>query len=176
MMEEPMSFMSNAEPISMEGDDAIYNMGDEAEAASSMSPILKEASASVAGGDGDGDDDDADDDDSELTRLKRECAAMVHTLENLQTEEASLKAQNKILAREAIICGYRGTLLMAPAKRRKLAAAAASVSVSVSASTTNKISNIKAAIGSPVIHTTLAKSTAGESSPSSPIKEMQMSP
>eukprot|EP00978_Attheya_sp_CCMP212_P016522 scaffold43359_cov58-Attheya_sp.AAC.3 len=164
-MEEPVSFMSNAEPISMEGDDAIYNMGDEA-AASSMSPILKEASAA----------DDGDGDDSELTRLKSECAAMVHTLENLQKEEASLKAQNKILAREAIICGYRGTLLMAPAKRRKLAAAAAS-SVSVSASTTDKKSKIKVkAVGSPAMHTTLAKSTAGESSSSSPIKEMQMSP
>jgi hypothetical protein len=57
---------------------------------------------------------------------------------------------------------------MAPAKRRKLAAAAASASAS-----TDKKSRVKA-VGSPA--TTLTKVMAGETSPSSPIKDMTMSP
>jgi hypothetical protein len=60
-----------------------------------------------------------DDDDDELDRLEQECMAMVSLLKQLEKEELELLQQNKILAREALLCGYQPHLLETPAPKRR---------------------------------------------------------
>jgi hypothetical protein len=46
---------------------------------------------------------------------------MIRLLKNLEAQERSLYAQNEILAREALMCGFEPHLLEPPApKRRKM--------------------------------------------------------
>mmetsp|Transcript_25225 Transcript_25225/g.37255 ORF Transcript_25225/g.37255 Transcript_25225/m.37255 type:complete len:80 (-) Transcript_25225:117-356(-) len=60
--------------------------------------------------------------DDELERLQRECASMVALLKQLEKEELELNQQNKILAREAVLCGYQSHLIEpTPPKRRRTA-------------------------------------------------------
>mmetsp|Transcript_15775 Transcript_15775/g.23900 ORF Transcript_15775/g.23900 Transcript_15775/m.23900 type:complete len:81 (+) Transcript_15775:156-398(+) len=62
--------------------------------------------------------------DDELERLQRECASMVTLLKQLEKEEFELNQQNKILAREAVLCGYQSHLIEPnPPKRRRSTAA-----------------------------------------------------
>ena len=69
----------------------------------------------------DDDDDDNDDEDSIVERLERECMAMILYIRQLEREELELLQQAKILAREALLCGYQPHLLETPApKRRRL--------------------------------------------------------
>jgi hypothetical protein len=57
----------------------------------------------------------------ELERLERECLAMVSLIRQLEREELEFLHQAKILAREALLCGYQPHLLETPApKRRRL--------------------------------------------------------
>jgi hypothetical protein len=66
-------------------------------------------------------DNDNDDNDDELERLERECVAMVALIRQLEREELEYLQQAKILAREALLCGYQPHLLETPApKRRRL--------------------------------------------------------
>jgi hypothetical protein len=55
----------------------------------------------------------------ELERLKRESAAMVRYLKSLEEKEVQLVAQNDILAREALICGFDPGILGPPTPRRR---------------------------------------------------------
>ena len=55
----------------------------------------------------------------ELQRLKRECQSMAALLKQLDREERELILQNKILAREALLCGYQPHLLEPPAPKRR---------------------------------------------------------
>lgn len=68
--------------------------------------------------------DDEDDGDQEISldRIKTECSAMVKLLKNLQDEEQNLDCQLKILAREALLCGFDVDVVEPPQpKRRKMA-------------------------------------------------------
>ena len=57
----------------------------------------------------------------ELQRIQRECTAMVGLLKNLEKEEHDLHCELKILAREAMLCGFAMDLVEPPRpKRRKL--------------------------------------------------------
>jgi hypothetical protein len=56
----------------------------------------------------------------ELTRLQRECSAMVKLLKNLEQEEHDLQCQLEVLAREALLCGFDPTVVEpASSKRRR---------------------------------------------------------
>eukprot|EP00586_Coscinodiscus_wailesii_P007497 CAMPEP_0172492666 /NCGR_PEP_ID=MMETSP1066-20121228/23892_1 /TAXON_ID=671091 /ORGANISM="Coscinodiscus wailesii, Strain CCMP2513" /LENGTH=96 /DNA_ID=CAMNT_0013262423 /DNA_START=161 /DNA_END=451 /DNA_ORIENTATION=+ len=48
----------------------------------------------------------------EIDELKQQCVAMARTLQKLQQDETELKAQNEILAREAVERGYPGMTLL----------------------------------------------------------------
>jgi len=56
---------------------------------------------------------------SELDRLKRECASMVHVVKSLDDKEKRLKAEVSILAREALMIGFDPSALEAPAPKRR---------------------------------------------------------
>lgn len=59
----------------------------------------------------------------ELQRIQTECTAMVGLLKNLEKEEHDLHCELKILAREAMLCGFAMDLVEPPRpKRRKLTA------------------------------------------------------
>jgi hypothetical protein len=51
--------------------------------------------------------------------LKKECSMMVRLLKQSETEETELSAQNKILAREALLCGFDPAVLEPPAPKRR---------------------------------------------------------
>lgn len=51
--------------------------------------------------------------------LKKECSMMVGLLKQSETEENELSAQNKILAREALLCGFDPAVLEPPAPKRR---------------------------------------------------------
>jgi hypothetical protein len=56
----------------------------------------------------------------EVERLKKECANMVKVLKALEEEELETQIQNRILAREALVCGYEPNVVEpAPPKRRR---------------------------------------------------------
>lgn len=55
----------------------------------------------------------------ELTRLQRESSAMMRLLRQLSKEESELRAQNAILAREALLCGFDIALVEPPAPKRR---------------------------------------------------------
>lgn len=66
---------------------------------------------------------EANDSTEELSRLQRECKAMVGLLKELEKEEVEITEQNKILAREALVCGYQPHLLEpSTTKRRRVQA------------------------------------------------------
>jgi hypothetical protein len=54
-----------------------------------------------------------------LERIKTECSAMIRLIKSLEKEELSLEAQNEILAREALLCGFEPHLLEPPAPKRR---------------------------------------------------------
>ena len=56
---------------------------------------------------------------SELERLKQECSTMVKALKELEEEELDLQCQNRILAREALLCGFDPSVLEPPAPKRR---------------------------------------------------------
>ena len=58
-------------------------------------------------------------DSQELDRLEQECTSMICLLKELEREELELLQQNKILAREALLCGYQPHLLEPPAPKRR---------------------------------------------------------
>jgi hypothetical protein len=58
-------------------------------------------------------------DNEELNRLKSECRSMVALLKELERDELELVQQTKILAREALLCGYQPHLLEPPAPKRR---------------------------------------------------------
>jgi hypothetical protein len=51
--------------------------------------------------------------------LKKECSIMVELLKQSETEEKEMTAQNKILAREALLCGFDVAILEPPAPKRR---------------------------------------------------------
>jgi hypothetical protein len=51
--------------------------------------------------------------------LKKECTLMMGLLKQSETEEKELSAQNKILAREALLCGFDPAVLEPPAPKRR---------------------------------------------------------
>jgi hypothetical protein len=55
----------------------------------------------------------------DLARIKTECSAMLKLLKNLEKEEHSLRMQNEILAREALLCGFEPHLLEPPVPKRR---------------------------------------------------------
>ena len=57
------------------------------------------------------------DDAAELAQLQKECRNMMEHIKDLGEEEQSLNAQNRILAREALACGFDPSKLEPPAKR-----------------------------------------------------------
>jgi len=68
-------------------------------------------------------------DNDELERLKSECVEMIKMLKRLESEEEVIKAQNEVLAREALLCGFDPIRLEPPApKRRKSATSSAAAS------------------------------------------------
>lgn len=60
-----------------------------------------------------------EDKDDRIDRIKSECSAMVRLLRQLEQQERLLRAQNEILAREALLCGFEPHLLEPPAPKRK---------------------------------------------------------
>lgn len=56
---------------------------------------------------------------SELKRLTKEVDAMIRFMKQLEKEEQQLRAQNEILAREALLCGFDPGLLEPPAPKRR---------------------------------------------------------
>jgi len=60
---------------------------------------------------------------NELERLKQECSDMMKTLKKLEGEELDLQCENKILAREAMLCGYDPKLVEPPPPKRRRAPA-----------------------------------------------------
>lgn len=63
--------------------------------------------------------DDGGDKEISLDRIKTECSAMVRLLKNLQDEEHNLDCQLKILAREALLCGFSVDLVEPPQPKRR---------------------------------------------------------
>ena len=59
-----------------------------------------------------------------LERVQRECAAMMKLLAKLEQEELDLRAQNEILARNALLCGFAPGMLEPPAPKRRRKGAA----------------------------------------------------
>lgn len=55
----------------------------------------------------------------ELDRLRHECAAMVTTLKQLEQQELDIQAENRILAREAILSGYDPKVVEPPPPKRR---------------------------------------------------------
>lgn len=55
----------------------------------------------------------------DIETVKKQCAAMMKLLTKLEQEELDLKAQNEILARKALLCGFSPTLLEPPAPKRR---------------------------------------------------------
>jgi hypothetical protein len=51
--------------------------------------------------------------------LKKECSVMMGLLKQSESEEKELYAQNKILAREALLCGFDPAVLEPPAPKRR---------------------------------------------------------
>lgn len=56
---------------------------------------------------------------NELERIKKECEVMVRHLKDLETKERELAEQNRILARETLLCGFNPRLLEPPAPKRR---------------------------------------------------------
>ena len=54
-----------------------------------------------------------------VERIKKECAAMTKLLSKLDQEELDLRAQNAILARSALLCGFSTSLLEPHAPKRR---------------------------------------------------------
>ena len=74
-----------------------------------------------------------------LERIQRECVAMMKLLTKLEQEELDLKAQNEILARYVLNCGFSPSLLEPPPpKRRRTTATAASSTTTTKKKTTKK--------------------------------------
>lgn len=65
------------------------------------------------------DSDTSDDVSDEIERIQRECTSMVSLLKELERKELELVQQTKILAREALLCGYQPHLLEPPAPKRR---------------------------------------------------------
>jgi hypothetical protein len=86
------------------------------------------------------------DNNEELERLKRECRSMVALLKELERDELELVQQTKILAREALLCGYQPHLLEPPAPKRRrnnvTKKPKAAASSSAAATTTSNVSAI----------------------------------
>lgn len=55
----------------------------------------------------------------DIETVKKQCAAMMKLLTKLEQEELDLKAQNEILARKALLCGFSPALLEPPAPKRR---------------------------------------------------------
>ena len=58
-----------------------------------------------------------------LKQIQNECCAMMKLLSKLEQEELDLRAQNEILTRYALMCGFNASLLepQRPRKRRRRA-------------------------------------------------------
>ena len=56
----------------------------------------------------------------ELDRLKRECQAMLTLIKRLRTQEEDLRDKNRMLAREALLCGFQLEQLEAPPPKRRM--------------------------------------------------------
>jgi hypothetical protein len=83
-------------------------------------------------------------DEPSLARLQRECVAMMKLLTRLEQEELDLKAQNEILARHALNCGFSPALLEPPPpKRRRTAKPAAAAKSSKTTTTTTASKEVK---------------------------------
>ena len=52
-------------------------------------------------------------------RLQQECVAMISMIRQLERQELEFLQQTKILAREALLCGYQPHLLETPAPKRR---------------------------------------------------------
>jgi hypothetical protein len=59
----------------------------------------------------------------EVERLKIECANMIKALNALEEEELETQIQNRILAREALDCGYEPNMIEPPPPKRRRAPA-----------------------------------------------------
>lgn len=59
----------------------------------------------------------------EVERLKMECANMIKFLKALEEEELETQIQNRILAREALVCGYEPSIIEPPPPKRRRAPA-----------------------------------------------------
>lgn len=56
---------------------------------------------------------------NEIKRLKKECSDMIKALKILEEEELDLQCQNRILAREALVCGYEPNVIEPPPPKRR---------------------------------------------------------
>ena len=56
---------------------------------------------------------------NEVERLKKECSYMIKVLKELEEEELDLQCQNRILAREALVCGYEPNVIEPPPPKRR---------------------------------------------------------
>jgi hypothetical protein len=56
---------------------------------------------------------------NEIKRLKKECSDMIKALKILEDEELDLQCQNRILAREALVCGYEPNVIEPPPPKRR---------------------------------------------------------
>eukprot|EP00980_Cylindrotheca_fusiformis_P028667 scaffold22634_cov123-Cylindrotheca_fusiformis.AAC.14 len=62
---------------------------------------------------------DAESTKDDLERIQTECSAMVQLLKNLADEEQNLDCQLKILAREALMCGFDPAVVEPPQPKRR---------------------------------------------------------
>lgn len=58
-------------------------------------------------------------DENDVHTIKKQCHAMMKLLTKLEQEELELRAQNEILARTALNCGFSPAILEPPAPKRR---------------------------------------------------------
>lgn len=86
---------------------------------------------------------------TELERTKTECTAMVQLLKNLEDEEHNLDCQLKILAREALMCGFAPDVVEPPQPKRRRTAWKAAVAKKKEATASSEADATPAAETSP---------------------------
>lgn len=62
---------------------------------------------------------------SETEQIQAECSTMVKLLKNLEKEEHDLQCELRILAREAVLCGFTPNVVEPPAPKRRRTAGGA---------------------------------------------------
>ena len=78
---------------------------------------------------------------SDLKQIQKECVAMMKLLTKLEQEELDLRAQNEILARTALMCGFAPALLEPPAAKRRRKSTTTSGTTSGTTTATIKFEN-----------------------------------